>query len=177
MRRSAFVAVQFSIGPKTVEICAVADQRFKVSFDRRAITRCLRYLVMNDCMNSDRSVTRIFKRRSQTGPADDPAQARVKQGECETLCDNGRKSKYISIDAAKVLFEQERSRIALYAIPFKDSKLERPRWTLEVLYNTSPRYIIHSRRRISRPILASTPSGVYGIAAEIGADQVVMCLP
>lgn len=94
-----------------------------------------------------------------------------------TRSEQGRRSRYLSIDAARVLFEEERNRISLYAIPFRGASLARPRWTLEIIYDTGPRYILQSRSRLSRPMFANAPSGVYGIAAEVGAEQVVLCIP
>ncbi|SDX86500.1 hypothetical protein SAMN05444358_11371 [Ruegeria halocynthiae] len=93
------------------------------------------------------------------------------------LHDETRSTKYISTDAAKTLLEEERKRTMLFAIPFKKASLIRPLWTLEIHNDKGPRYVLQSRSQRSRPILAGTPSGVYGIAAEIGAEQVVLCMP
>jgi hypothetical protein len=132
---------------------------------------------MNDDQYLETATAGFSTRRSSRDPdtTDDLVDSTIRK--YSDLYEESRKSKYISIEAAMILFEEERHRVSLYAIPVKDSRLERPRWTLKVIYDTGPQYTLHSRSRHSSPIYANAPNGVYGIAAEVGAELVVLCMP
>lgn len=85
--------------------------------------------------------------------------------------------KFISVDAIQSMLPEENCRLSLVAVPCEEATEARPRWTMELRDDTGHRYTVKTQGSHCRPMYASTPSGVYGIAAEIGIDQVVLCIP
>ncbi len=88
-----------------------------------------------------------------------------------------RKSKYISIESAQALAIESNATYSLHAVACADATDARPRWFFEIRSSDSASFILQSRANKSRPIYANTPSGVYGIAAELGVDTVALQIP
>jgi hypothetical protein len=90
---------------------------------------------------------------------------------------DGRGSKFISFADVRSDVLTGSSSIKLAAVLCSDAKMTRPNWFFEYHDSLNNVFVLGSRSNTRRPFVASKPSGVYGVAAELGVLRVDLEIP
>lgn len=82
----------------------------------------------------------------------------------------------IAVTAARALVKERKGNVELTALYRERSEGVSPHWVFE-LRDGSRRFILMSTGSVGRPFYAFEPSGIYGVAADMGVARVLVEVP